>query len=616
MMSIRTITAPPVALPSGTLPAGAAAADGFAALLPAMVVPVVPEGAGKVLPVAGSEHDDMIAGAGVLLWLVPAVMSAAYPGSAEPQFEEADLDVFLTPPATLRTASPVVVDPFAGGHAARPERSDGPANVSPLPTAPLERPSDTGEQGVTQGPLGGAAVPVREDETPGASLTPPGIPQPLNPIGADLLAGGDVARLMPGGTPALTVPPPATSLVSRAEDVGEGVTRRASVGAAPPQRWNAAPGVWQTPSELSLPLSLVAAEPLPGGDPALLVPGRTPVDALPPPASRVDGGGEGVMQRASDGATASKPQYAMPGASLTPPHLLRSPSPIAADPLAGSDGARLVPVSAPAVVVPLTMPPLVSRPEGGGLDVTHSLVGDRWVPVPPESGLAAKTVSAPVVAEKVAASEAASNPDRAVPLPAASVQAIPMMQPAEASRIAPAAQIFAAAIQQMVREERRPSAAEQAIAGIAPSADLTTHGVTAAESSRHPALDMARETWPAKMIERIEMLRDAADANDTSIRLVPDRLGTIDVSLRRDGDTVAVHFQAQQAETRQLIAEAQPRLADMAEARGLRLSTQTGDGGSQPQQQQQRAGASAARANNVSPDAAHAGVTSADQRVA
>jgi flagellar hook-length control protein FliK len=191
-----------------------------------------------------------------------------------------------------------------------------------------------------------------------------------------------------------------------------------------------------------------------------------------------------------------------------------------------------------------------------------------------------------------------------------------VLQPAEANRIAPAAQVFAAAIQQVVREERRPAAAEQAIVAIAPTTDLAAHAVTAAESSRHAALDMARDTWPAKMIERIEMLRDAANANDTSIRLVPDRLGTIDVSLRRDGDTVAVHFQAQHADTRQLIAEAQPRLADMAEARGLRLSTQTSDGGSHPQQQQQRAGTGTAPTNNVSPDAAQTGASSADERVA
>jgi len=73
------------------------------------------------------------------------------------------------------------------------------------------------------------------------------------------------------------------------------------------------------------------------------------------------------------------------------------------------------------------------------------------------------------------------------------------------------------------------------------------------------------------MIERIEILRDAADAGDTRIRLVPDALGAIDVSLKQDGDTVHVHFHAEQGATRALLQEAQPRLVELAEARGLKL---------------------------------------------
>lgn len=397
MMSIRTITTPPVALPAGILPAGAAAGESFAALLPAMMVPVmpmVPEDAGKVLPVAGSEDEEAPVIDGTPLWLAPSVVPEVCPKEAE----------------TV------------------------PGNVAPS-----------------------------------LSLTVATLPRPLRPVVANPLTSGDAAPPVPGGTPAGAVPPSVTPLVSR-PDASE-------------------PGMMQGPS------------------------------------------------------------------------------------------------------------------------------GEEHIATP-DSGLRGKDSSASGIARKVALPAATMNADRAAHLPTASAPASPVLPPAEASRIAPAAQVFAAAIQQVVGEERRPSAAEQAIAAIAPTTDLAAHAVTAAESSRHAALDMARDTWPAKMIERIEMLRDAANANDTGIRLVPDRLGTIDVSLRRDGDTVAVHFQAQHAETRQLIAEAQPRLADMAEARGLRLSTQTSDGGSHPQQQQQRAGTGTAPTNNVSPDAAQTGASSADERVA
>ena len=100
-------------------------------------------------------------------------------------------------------------------------------------------------------------------------------------------------------------------------------------------------------------------------------------------------------------------------------------------------------------------------------------------------------------------------------------------------------------------------------------------------------LDMGRHGWPQAMIERIEALRDAADAVDTSIRIVPDKLGTIDVSVRRDGDVTHVHFAAEQAQTRTILADAQPRLAELADSRGLKLGQSSIDGGTGQQQPQQ-----------------------------
>ena len=80
-------------------------------------------------------------------------------------------------------------------------------------------------------------------------------------------------------------------------------------------------------------------------------------------------------------------------------------------------------------------------------------------------------------------------------------------------------------------------------------------------------------------------LRDEANANDTRIRLSPDNLGNIDVAVRREGDTLHVHFHAAEAETRSLLADAQPQLAQIAGERGMRLgdSQVGGGGGGQPQ---------------------------------
>ncbi|MCD2314770.1 flagellar hook-length control protein FliK [Sphingomonas sp. IC-11] len=215
----------------------------------------------------------------------------------------------------------------------------------------------------------------------------------------------------------------------------------------------------------------------------------------------------------------------------------------------------------------------------------------------------AASMPAPVLEDRVFVGSARSEPERIEnasngasrlasrpQLPAgATSQIFPSTQ---AGQVAPAAQMFAAAIHRAVRDDRAADQGELLIApSAAPTADLAPHPVAAIEGGRHAALDMFRDTWPAKMIERIEMIRDAMDAVDTSIRLVPDKLGTIDVSLRRDGDRVAVQFHAQQAETRQLLADAQPKLAELAEARGLKLTAQAGqgDGQSQHSHQQQRA---------------------------
>lgn len=196
---------------------------------------------------------------------------------------------------------------------------------------------------------------------------------------------------------------------------------------------------------------------------------------------------------------------------------------------------------------------------------------------------------------------------------------LPPAPPAPAAQVAPASQIFAAAIHRAVLDEGQLDTPASLIAGIAPAAaELGASAVATIDGSRHGALDLGRETWPAKMIERIEMMRDAMDVVDTSIRLVPDKLGAIDVSLRKDGDAIAVHFTAQQAETRQLLADAQPKLAELAQEKGLKLATQAGnDPGSQHHQQQQRAPAPAALSTHrQGRPASHGDAAAADERIA
>lgn len=112
--------------------------------------------------------------------------------------------------------------------------------------------------------------------------------------------------------------------------------------------------------------------------------------------------------------------------------------------------------------------------------------------------------------------------------------------------------------------------------------------VAAPGGGAQASLDMRDHRWPHAMMAQIEALRDAADAGDTRIRLVPDALGSIDIGVRQDGDTLHVRFTADQAQTRALLQDAQPRLAEAAEARGLRLGQTSVDAGASGQGQQRQ----------------------------
>lgn len=150
----------------------------------------------------------------------------------------------------------------------------------------------------------------------------------------------------------------------------------------------------------------------------------------------------------------------------------------------------------------------------------------------------------------------------------------------------PALRAFAQAI---ARAERRAAGAEDRTApngadtAVDSSAATSAQAIAAAHARAvviaSRALDTRRDDWPQRLIDRIDAARDAANAADTRIRLVPEALGKIDIALRQEGETLHVRFTAEQAATRELLAGAQARLADLAEARGLRLGQTGVDGG-------------------------------------
>ena len=84
------------------------------------------------------------------------------------------------------------------------------------------------------------------------------------------------------------------------------------------------------------------------------------------------------------------------------------------------------------------------------------------------------------------------------------------------------------------------------------------------------------------MVDRIAELPQVDGRREAQIRLIPDALGRVDVSIVERDERVQVTFNADTAQARQLLSEAAPRLQEMAEARGLRFA-QMEVGGGQPQ---------------------------------
>jgi flagellar hook-length control protein FliK len=140
--------------------------------------------------------------------------------------------------------------------------------------------------------------------------------------------------------------------------------------------------------------------------------------------------------------------------------------------------------------------------------------------------------------------------------------------------------------------------------------------IAAPADMQQAALDTRRHEWMGSMIDRIEAMRDASPAGDTRIRLSPEALGQVDISIRHEGDRVHVHFATETPAARQLLTDAQPRLNELAEARGVKLGQTTVDSGTAGSGQQQAAArqapVTARPAGAATPDAA----TDTDQRIA
>ncbi|WP_342250269.1 flagellar hook-length control protein FliK [Sphingomonas sp. OTU376] len=105
----------------------------------------------------------------------------------------------------------------------------------------------------------------------------------------------------------------------------------------------------------------------------------------------------------------------------------------------------------------------------------------------------------------------------------------------------------------------------------------TTFAVAAAGQAQDAPLDTQHQEWTAKMLDRIEALRDAAPVRETKISLMPEGLGKVDIAIRQDDAGLHVQFSTDTQSARQLIADAQPKLAEIAQERGIRIGSTSVD---------------------------------------
>ena len=144
--------------------------------------------------------------------------------------------------------------------------------------------------------------------------------------------------------------------------------------------------------------------------------------------------------------------------------------------------------------------------------------------------------------------------------------------------------MFAAALHLAATGEDSRRRVDDAAAPLSGPAPLASPGAPDATQAAAPAVDLSDRRWPAQMIDRIEAMRDDADATSTRVRFAPDALGPVDVHVRRDGASVHLHFTAAQEGTRALLQDARPELARLAAERGLKLGdSSVGGGDAQPQ---------------------------------
>lgn len=263
--------------------------------------------------------------------------------------------------------------------------------------------------------------------------------------------------------------------------------------------------------------------------------------------------------------------------------------------------------------------------------LTPSAAQPAIVVTPPVTRVAAPPVSEPaVVAEALPSDRDAVVPAvrRTTDAPASTPAAMPPVTRIAAAPVVDAAQVVDVAlgdsdtVSPLARRDDDPAVPTTGATAALDTAVLRPVAPTA--HAAQPTLDTRQPQWMEGMIDRITTLREASGSNgsgETRIRLSPDSLGDVEVAIRTGEDgKLHVHFASENAEAGRLLADAQPRLVQMAEARGLKLGGMQVDVGSQQSQQSQRQaqdqGNPAPRTPRSATTTANSQTTRSDDRIA
>lgn len=474
-------------------------------------------------------------------------------------------------PPPLAGLAPEIADPPPADPPSLPPELARPAPRQPraatgktLPPAPPPRRAATTLPGEAEAPRpvakrkADAPTPM-PDEQP---IAPPAAALALTPVPPDM-SSPEVTpdarpEMVPPAAPAL--PPEGTSPLAAAPV--QAVSPPPVTAPAPGEPKSAPPGV-SMPGRRddAVPASVAIALPDAMGTTASPLPVAM---EFAPYAPMISAAAEGVARAmpAIPAIAHREPEQALPEDGVSG-IAVRSPLPVA---------ASAAPPPAPSAAQPasIAMPVPPAEPIHPGPSAAQP------TPVPLAASPATPSI-APTLAPPPAMPAAATKPGAA--LRGGSRNAVQPDAPRIQRSAVPGA-LSAQATDRLLRARPNTAFAEAATPlepapAAIPGTAAPVAAAAPAEPSAAPAqpIDTQTREWRVQMLDRIERFAAAEPVHgrETHIRLSPDALGEVAVRLKETDRGIEVVVDAA-PEARALLAEAAPRLTELAESRGLRLT--------------------------------------------